>query len=185
MPALGNIRFGEDYPPASILNEPFLGLADDITVIDRVLSAAELVMAASAQGMAGVIQRTSDRGIFLDMENAAGITLSNKLENGVATIQLPGSIEWGDTMLLLNASTSAAGSIRCEIRDAAGVVIPGFALTDCKPLYGDAIELSVKWKNGVDVTALAGQTVTLRFELKDADLFAYRFGQPARIQIRR
>lgn len=83
------------------------------------------------------------------------------------------------TALLLNASTSAAGSIRCEIRDAAGTPFPGFALAECQPLYGDAIELPVVWKSGADVKTLAGKTVALHVELKDADLFAYRFGLPA------
>ena len=85
----------------------------------------------------------------------------------------------GGAMLLLNASTSAAGSIRCEIRDESGKAVPGFTLGECKPLYGDGIELPVVWKAGADVRTLAGKTVTLHFELKDADLFAYRFGQPA------
>jgi hypothetical protein len=101
---------------------------------------------------------------------------------GVATVRtnrLSGSAAlWGDAMLLLNASTSAAGSIRCEIRDEVGVAIQGFRLAECVPLYGDGIELPVAWKNGADVKSLAGKTIALHFELKDADLFAYRFGQP-------
>ena len=85
----------------------------------------------------------------------------------------------GKTMLLVNLSTSVPGQLRCEIRDGAGQAIPGFTLAECKPLYGDGIELPVVWKNGADVKTLADRTVTLHFELKDADLFAYRFGQPA------
>jgi len=33
----------------------------------------------------------------------------------------------------------------------------------------------VNWKNGGDVGAIAGKPVRLRFELKDADVFAYQF----------
>lgn len=176
-PALGDLRFGEDYPPASTVNEPFLGLADDITLIGRVLSAAEIATAAQ-QGMSKVITAAADIGVFFDMEGDTGRVLSNKLTSGVATAALPGEMEWGDAMLLLNASTSAAGSIRCEIRDEAGVAIPGYTLAACKPLYGDDIELPVVWAEGAELKALAGRTITLHFELKDADLFAYRFGQP-------
>lgn len=179
-PALGDIRFGEDYPPIPITDEPFIGLADDITVIGRVLSAAEIA-AAAASGMAKVVQGASDRGVFLDMEGDAGLSLlSNKLANGVPEARLPGGTSWGDTMLLVNLSTSAAGSLRCEIRDSTGKAIPGFSLEDCPPLYGDGIEMPVCWKNGADVSALAGRAIALHIELKDADLFAYRFGQPAR-----
>ena len=31
------------------------------------------------------------------------------------------------------------------------------------------------WKNGSDVSSLAGKPVRLRFRLKDADLFAFQF----------
>ena len=33
------------------------------------------------------------------------------------------------------------------------------------------------WKGGADVSALAGKPITLHFEMKDADIFAYRFGE--------
>ncbi len=80
------------------------------------------------------------------------------------------------TALLVNLSTSVPGQFRCEIRDAAGQPLPGFSLAECVPLYGDGIELPVAWKGGLDVGALAGKPVVLHIELKDADLFAYRFG---------
>jgi hypothetical protein len=181
-PALGDIRFGEDYPPAVTTNEAFLGLADDITVVGRALGAGEIA-AAGQQGMLGALLPATDTGVFFDMEGDTGAVLSNKLNSGAAAVVLPGSLEWGDAMLLLNASTSAAGSIRCEIRDAAGQAVPGFTLAECKPLYGDEIELPVVWKNGAEVGPLAGQALTLHFELKDADLYAYRFGQPAKTEI--
>ena len=77
--------------------------------------------------------------------------------------------------LVLNYSTSAAGSIRVEIQDQDGKPIPGFALTDCPNIYGDSIDEAVRWKSGGDVSALAGQPVRLRFLLKDADLYSLRF----------
>ncbi len=77
--------------------------------------------------------------------------------------------------LSLNFSTSAAGGIRVEIQDASGRPLPGFALDDCPPVFGDSIERKVTWKGGADVGTLAGRPVRLRFELKDADLYAFRF----------
>lgn len=82
----------------------------------------------------------------------------------------------GKTMLLVNLSTSVPGQLRCELRDEAGKPLPGFSLAECAPLYGDGIELPVAWKGGADVSALAGKPVILHIELKDADLFAFRFG---------
>ncbi len=84
-------------------------------------------------------------------------------------------IRFHGRQLELNFSTSAAGSLRVEIQDAAGRPLPGFALSDCPPIFGDTIERPVTWAQGPDVSALAGQAVRLRFELKDADLYAFQF----------
>ena len=77
--------------------------------------------------------------------------------------------------LVLNYSTSAAGSVRVEIQDADGVPIKGYALADSPERYGDEIEGVMRWKNGPDVGALAGKPVQLRFVLKDADIYSMRF----------
>lgn len=77
--------------------------------------------------------------------------------------------------LTLNFSSSAAGGIRVEIEDAGGRPLPGFALADCAPVYGDSVERTVTWQSGADVAKLAGQPVRLKIELKDADLYALRF----------
>lgn len=77
--------------------------------------------------------------------------------------------------LTVNFATSAAGSLAVEIQDIDGRPIPGYELEQCVPQFGDEIERTVSWKGGADVSALAGQTVRLRFQLKDADLYAFRF----------
>jgi len=108
------------------------------------------------------------------------------------------------SQLLVNFATSAAGSLRVEILDEAGQPIPGFALKDSADLFGDSVQQRVNWDNqgwdvgqswpkdtnrivarldqnrrqanlGWSVKQLAGQTVRLRFVLKDADLFAFQF----------
>jgi hypothetical protein len=67
--------------------------------------------------------------------------------------------------LVLNYSTSAAGSIQIDALDDAGKVI-----ATMPELYGDDLEASV-----LDVSKLAGQAIRLRVKMKDADLFALRF----------
>lgn len=77
--------------------------------------------------------------------------------------------------LVINYATSAAGTIRCEILDAAGQPIQGYTLSDCDPIYGDHIERAVAWGGSSDVRKLAGTPIRLRFVMEDADLYALRF----------
>ncbi len=84
----------------------------------------------------------------------------------------------GEVMLLLNASTSALGEIRCEVRDEQNSPIPGYTLADSLSLFGDELDLAMKWKDSADLKPLLGRKVILHFEMKDADIYSLRFGQP-------
>ena len=77
--------------------------------------------------------------------------------------------------LSINFATSAAGSVRVEIQDAAGKPIPGFALKDCPEIFGDMLHRVVTWKSAERLDSLAGKPVRLLFELKDADLYSFQF----------
>ena len=77
--------------------------------------------------------------------------------------------------LVLNVSTSAAGSVRVELQDEGGQPIEGYGMDDCPEIYGDDIERAVHWKDGVDVSALAGRPVRMRMVLRDADVYAFQF----------
>ena len=77
--------------------------------------------------------------------------------------------------LILNCATSAAGSVRVEIQDENGKVLPGFSLAGMNPYFGDELDAVVTWKSGSDMSGLIGKPVRLHFVLKDADLFALRF----------
>jgi hypothetical protein len=77
--------------------------------------------------------------------------------------------------LKLNFATSAAGGIKVEIQEANGQPISGFALTDSSEVIGNEIARSVRWKDSDNLSTLAGRSVRLKFELKDADLYAMEF----------
>jgi len=74
--------------------------------------------------------------------------------------------------LIINFSTSAAGSIRVEIQDKEGVPMEGYRLEDSTEIYGDDIERVVSWKSGAHISHLAGKPVRFRFVMKDADLYS-------------
>jgi hypothetical protein len=78
------------------------------------------------------------------------------------------------SQLLLNFATSAAGGIRVEIQDTSGTPLPGFSLADCTELIGNEINRPVSWRGG-NLPDLAKQSVRLRFEMKDAELYALQF----------
>jgi len=77
--------------------------------------------------------------------------------------------------LVLNFSTSAAGSVRIVIQDAGGTPLEGFTAEDAPEIFGDSLERVARWNNGRDLAALSGTPVRLRFLMKDADLYSFRF----------
>jgi len=80
--------------------------------------------------------------------------------------------------LVLNCSTSAAGSIRVEMQDASGKPLPGRDLASCQEIYGDSLERVVTWMSGSDLEPWSGRPVRLRFAMSDADLFSFQFRNP-------
>lgn len=85
-------------------------------------------------------------------------------------------IVFSGTKLLLNFATSAAGSVQVEILDVDNKPIDGFALENSPEIIGNEIERMVHWNSAVSLAELAGKPIRLRFVLKDADLYSFRFG---------
>jgi len=77
--------------------------------------------------------------------------------------------------LRINYATGKGGSLRCELQNAGGKPVAGFALDDCKTIRGDSIDERVEWKGGSDVSSLAGKPLRLRVRLENADLFSIQF----------
>ena len=102
-----------------------------------------------------------------------GFVSVNASADGGQLVTKPLVFEGG--RLVLNYATSAAGSIRVEITDAAGEPIPGFTLDDCEEIYGDEIDRVVRFKDDPDLGGVAGRAVRLRFVMSDADLYSLQF----------
>ncbi len=79
------------------------------------------------------------------------------------------------SQLELNFATSAAGGLQVELQDENGQPLPGFSLEDCPIYFGDSVDKTIKWNSAPDLSEIAGQTVRIRFELKDADLYSFKF----------
>ena len=78
--------------------------------------------------------------------------------------------------LLFNFSTSAAGGICVELQSGNGEPLPQYGLEDCDELIGNEIERAVSWGGQQSIEALQGKAIRLRVVIRDADLFALRFG---------
>lgn len=179
------LRFGEGYPGPLHFDRPLAGdhhdaRVDDILVLRRVLGEGEIARIAK-DGALAVVDPGKDEGVLYTMEEdpAADRRVKDHLPaDGSSDTELPaGGIEWGEVQLLVNYATSAAGSVRCELQDEQGRPLPGFSLADSDLIYGDDIERPVSWRGRTELKSLVGKPVKLRFELKDADLYAIRFGQ--------
>lgn len=177
-PALGDVLFGEDYPPTSTTNEPFLGTADDILVLKRCLDETE-VQTLAAEGT-DFLQTDEEAGVLYTMEDEQGSILVDRLTgDGAADAALEndtGALP-GDCQLIINYSTSAAGSIRVELQQPDGTPLPEFSLENCDLIFGDHVERAVSWNARTELKPLAGTPLKIRFELRDADLYSIQFGR--------
>jgi len=77
--------------------------------------------------------------------------------------------------LFLNVDTGALGSVRVELQDGEGRIIPGFGQDDCASINGNYVERLVNWKGKDDLSALAGRVVRLRFIMRSTKLYAFQF----------
>ena len=75
----------------------------------------------------------------------------------------------------LELNVTARGSLRVALLDEAGNEIPGFRIPDCDSIRTDAIRHTVTWGGRADVSSLAGRPIRLRFEMQDANIFAFQF----------
>ncbi len=171
----GDLRFGEDYPPTSLANEPFLGGTDDLLVLRRVLSEKEIQELAGKGGASTM--GASEKGTLLTFDDPNAPFADSLTGDGAQDVAAPETSRPGEVELLLNFATSAAGSVCCEIQNAEGAPIPGFTLAESDELYGDSLDRALSWKGRRELKELAGRSIRLRFVMKDADLYALRFGR--------
>jgi len=67
----------------------------------------------------------------------------------------------------------AGGEIRVELLDPAGQPIAGYPASD--PITGDSLRHAVTFASKADCSSLAGTPISVRFHLRDAELFAFAF----------
>ena len=173
---LGDIRIGNDYPPNGLFNSPFIGYADDVLVLRRALSPDEIARVARV-GAESALDTAKEKGVLYTFESETDAPLSDALSADGRQDAVHVRDVWGRTMLLLNCATAARGMIKVEIQDAlTGEPLPGFADSDCETIFDDSLERAVYWRGRSELSDLAGRPIRLRFRMRDADLYGFRFG---------
>lgn len=74
--------------------------------------------------------------------------------------------------LLVNCQTGPGGSLKIQLE-----TTDGQALATSKPFSGDAIDQPLAWDSGQSLESMAGKPVRLRFSLRNADLYSFRFNR--------
>jgi hypothetical protein len=111
-----------------------------------------------------------------EVPNDGAIGLAMLRVDGFASIDSPGRGTLTTRPLLLDGSQlylnadAEGGSIRVEVLDADGQVIPAFARDGAEAILGDAVRQRVVWKGN---PPLPDQTVRLRFHVDGAALYAF------------
>lgn len=84
-------------------------------------------------------------------------------------------LRFSGELLQVNANTGAGGSIRIEVLNAKGEVIPGFDRENSDWIVGNSVRHTATWNGMSNLKALEGQIVRLRFLLQDCELYAFNF----------
>lgn len=81
------------------------------------------------------------------------------------------------TKLEINAKCGVSGSVKVEVVDHNNNVIGSCSKDNCDPLTGDSVKHTVTWNRDASIPTSRGHGTwrKLRFFLKDAELFSFRF----------
>jgi hypothetical protein len=79
--------------------------------------------------------------------------------------------------LRLNTDTGALGALRVELLDEQGRALEGFRESECDAINGNFIDRRVTWRGSGNVGGLEGRVVRIRFVMRSAKLFAFRFAE--------
>jgi hypothetical protein len=113
------------------------------------------------KGAIGLATLRKDGFASLDAGAALGTILTQPLTNAGGLLQLN--------------YRAVGGSIKVEVLDQNGNVLPGYAQTDCVPLTGDSVTQAVTWAAHSELPT-GTPPLRLRFILQNASLYSFMAG---------
>ncbi len=79
----------------------------------------------------------------------------------------------GSGKLFANADVKNGGYVKVAVLDEEGIVVGGFAATECTGIESNKVAGTIAWKGSASLGALKGRYVGLEFQLKDAKLYSF------------
>lgn len=99
-----------------------------------------------------------------------GFVSLNASADGGSVLTRP--LQWEGKALAVNCAVRKGGSLKAELQDAGGNPISGFGMADSDAFSGDDTDAILTWKGKADLSSLTGKAVTVKFSLKDGDLYS-------------
>jgi len=77
--------------------------------------------------------------------------------------------------LMLNINTSSAGSARVALLGEDDRPLVGYSLEECDTMMTNNVRHTVTWNQNADLSSISGRPIRLKFAMRSAKLFAFRF----------
>ena len=118
----------------------------------------------------------------------AGIGMATLRKDGFASLDAsatPGTIttkriNGASGQLQVNCSVAAGGSLKVEVLNASGAVVPGYSAADCDVIQGDHVDQVVTWGAQTGLPA-AVNPIRLRFVMQNASVYSFMPGEGAQL----
>lgn len=112
-------------------------------------------------------------GIYFARQRLDGfVSLDGAYTGGVLTTR---PLTFTGNRLVLNIDTRGNGSARAALLEADGAEVPRFSAAACQAIQADDTGCVVRWKDGGDVSALAGRPVRVQITMRNTKLYALQF----------
>jgi hypothetical protein len=124
-------------------------------------------------------------------DNSWAVGLATLRKDGFASLDAegsPGSVLTRKCLgmrgpLHVNYKTNHGGSLRAEVLDASGKVVPGYSKDACNELKGDSVDAVVTWKHHTELPKpeTTDHPLQIRFVLQDASLYSFAAGDRVKV----
>lgn len=112
-------------------------------------------------------------GIYFARQRLDGfVSMDGAYTGGVLTTR---PLTFKGNRLLLNIDTHGSGSAQVALLEADGAEVQGFTAAACQVINADETGHVLRWKDGADVSVLAGRPIRVQVTMRNTKLYAMQF----------